>query len=85
MARYYVRKRQELNGCHLVHKFGCPFMPDHENRIPLGNESDWRHAMEEAKKYYINVNGCYFCNKESYDSKFDEMNDILLWFPMNLN
>jgi hypothetical protein len=85
MAKYYIRLSEDLNGCHPVHKCGCPFIPDEGNRIPLGNKSDWRHAMAEAKKYYSNVNGCYFCNKESYDSKFKKMNDMILCFLMSLN
>jgi hypothetical protein len=85
MAKCYVRIRQELNGFHLVHKCCCPSLPDEGNRILLGNKSDGHHAMAEAKKYYSNVNGCLFCNKESYDSKPGKMNDLVNLFFMSLN
>lgn len=59
--RYYVNKNAQSNGDHEVHKRGCSFMPDLENRIYLGEFSGCRPAVKEARKHYRQVNGCYYC------------------------
>jgi len=33
MASYYVNKNAQSNGDHEVHKDGCTFMPEAENRL----------------------------------------------------
>ena len=63
MARYYVNKNQQSNGDHEVHTTGCSWLPDIENRIYLGDLSSCWSAVTEAKKYYSQVNGCYYCSK----------------------
>jgi len=64
MARYYVNQNAQNNGDHEVHKDGCSYMPDNENRIYLGNFDNCADAVREAKKRYSKSNGCYFCSKE---------------------
>ncbi len=66
MAKYYVNKNAQANGDHEVHKPGCSFMPDPENRIYLGGFTSCKDAVREAKKYYNRVNGCYFCSRECH-------------------
>jgi len=61
MARYYVNKNAQSNGDHEVHKTGCSWLPAVENRIYLGEFSSCGPAVREAKKYYTQVNGCYYC------------------------
>lgn len=38
-------------------------MPDVGNRIYLGEFSNCRDAVREAKKHYPQSNGCYYCSK----------------------
>ena len=62
MAKYYVNMNAQENGDHEVHKFGCSYMPDAENRKYLGEFSSCFSAVSEAKKYYSQSNGCYYCS-----------------------
>ena len=66
MANYYVNKNAQSNGDHEVHKSGCSFMPNEENRKFLGNHTYCWGAVNEAKKHYDHVNGCYYCSKECH-------------------
>lgn len=68
MSYYYVNKRAQSNGDHEVHKAGCSFMPDEENRKFLGNYDNCYDAVREAKKTYPQSNGCYYCCKECHTS-----------------
>ena len=62
MARYYVNKNAQKNGDHEVHKLGCDYMPKEENRIYLGDYTHCTYAVNKAKDYYNQVNGCYYCS-----------------------
>jgi hypothetical protein len=68
MPNFYVRIKPEFNGTNIVHKEGCPFMPESGNRIPLGEFSSYKIASKEAGKYFLRITGCYFCIKERYES-----------------
>ncbi len=64
MPRYCVSKMPQTNsGDHEVHDLdtnqGC--LPDWANRIELGFHASCRGALERAKNYYRDVNGCYWC------------------------
>lgn len=61
MALYYVNKNAQANGDHEVHTTGCSFMPDKDNRIYLGDFATCAPAVREAKSYYPQCNGCYYC------------------------
>ncbi len=37
VAKYYVAVRPSTNENHTVHKDGCPFLPDADKRIYLGD------------------------------------------------
>lgn len=63
---YYVNKKAQANGDHEVHKAGCEWMPDKENRIYLGDFSNCHAAVREAKRYYSQSNGCYYCSIECH-------------------
>ena len=63
MAKYYVNKNAQANGDHEVHESGCSWMPDSENRQYLGEFATCHSAVAEAKKYYRQSNGCYYCSK----------------------
>lgn len=68
MARYYVNKNAQSNGDHEVHKSGCSYMPDTENRLYLDDFDNCKDAIEEAKKTYSKSNGCYYCCNECHTS-----------------
>ena len=68
MARYYVNKNAQANGDHEVHKSDCSFLPKEENRIYLGVFDNCKDAVRGAKKYYSQVNGCYYCSNECHTS-----------------
>ncbi|SDC58898.1 hypothetical protein [Niabella drilacis] len=58
---YYVNKTAQNNGDHEVHTEGCAWLPEPANRIYLGSYHSCGDAVREAKKYYRQVNGCYYC------------------------
>lgn len=62
MTKYYVNKNSQANGDHEVHRPGCTWMPDIENRIYLGEFATCCGAVIKAKKYYSQSNGCYYCS-----------------------
>lgn len=64
--RYYVNKNAQANGDHEVHADGCTFMPAVENRTYLGDFSNCRQAVQEAKRHFTQVNGCYYCARECH-------------------
>ena len=66
MAAYYVNINAQATGEHEVHTTGCPEPPDAENRRSLGDFSNCHDAVREAKKYYDNVDGCFYCSKECH-------------------
>jgi len=59
---YYVNKNAQSNWDHEVHKSNCRRLPNSENRIYLGSFDDCKSAVQEAKKYHTQVNGCYHCS-----------------------
>ncbi|NER17014.1 hypothetical protein [Spongiivirga citrea] len=68
MPRYYVNRNAQSNGDHEVHKSGCSWLPQEENRIYLGLFDNCKPAVREAKKYYSQVNGCYYCSRDCHTS-----------------
>ncbi len=63
MTRYDVNKNAQANGDHEVHESGCSFLPAAENRIYLGEFSNCRDAVAEARRHYWRCNGCYYCSR----------------------
>lgn len=69
MARYCVNKNAQDNGDHEVHREGCDYWPNAENRIDLGNHSSCFTAVAQAKRdHYPQSNGCYYCSNECHTS-----------------
>ena len=68
MAMYYVNKNAQTNGDHEVHKKGCSFIPKPENRTYLGDFITCKSAVTQAKKYYSQVDGCYYCSNNCHTS-----------------
>ncbi len=61
MERYYVNTNKQSNGDHEVHKESCTYLPGSFNRVYLGTFAKCSDAVEEARKKYEKVNGCFFC------------------------
>ena len=64
MPNYCVNKNAQSTGEHEVHKDTCTFLPDKENRINLGSCITCQEAIVKARKYYDNVDGCFYCIPE---------------------
>lgn len=77
MSAYYVRIKPQLNGTNAVHKEDCPFLPDIEDRKYLGEFSSSLEALREAKMYFSDASGCYFCARECPHVKNKIMDDSL--------
>ncbi len=61
MSKYYINTNPQSNGDHEVHKEGCLWMPNTENRKYLGLFNSCKEAVKEAKKTYPTADGCYHC------------------------
>jgi len=66
MAAYHVNKNAQSNGDHEVHVSGCGHAPDSSNRLQLGDFTNCRDAVREAKKHYAKSNGCYYCANDCH-------------------
>ena len=62
MPKYCVNKEAQQNGDHEVHTYECSYLPSEDNRLYLGSFSTCQEAVLEARKYYSQVNGCYYCS-----------------------
>jgi hypothetical protein len=68
MAHYYVNKHAQANGDHEVHKSGCSWMPEPENRIYLGDFTSCYRAVLKAKTIYSSADGCAYCCPDCHKS-----------------
>lgn len=68
MPIYYVNKNAQTNGDHEVHKEGCSVMPEPQNQLYLGDFIGCHSAVQEAKKYYPQSNGCKICSPACHTS-----------------
>lgn len=62
MSVYYVNKNAQVTGEHEVHKSGCYWMPEPQNRKYLGEYTSCHGAVKKSKEYYNNVDGCKHCS-----------------------
>ena len=66
--RYYVNKNAQANGDHEVHTASCSWLPDEDNRIYLGDFTSCPPAVQEARRHYVQCNGCYWCSRACHTS-----------------
>ena len=66
MDKYYVNKNAQNNGDHEIHTSHCRFLPKDENRIYLGYYTNCQPAVEKARDYYDNVDGCAYCSSRCH-------------------
>lgn len=64
MHDYYVNNNAQANGDHEVHKEGYKYMPS--NKKYLGAFASCYGAVTQAKKTYVNSNGCMTCSAECH-------------------
>ena len=64
--RYYVNKNAQNTGEHEVHAQSCSFCPAEANRLYLGDFTTCKPAVQEAKKHYSKVDGCYYCARDCH-------------------
>jgi len=76
--KYYVAVRPQTNEYHAVHKEGCPFLPDDEKRIYLGEFNSGMEAVKESHTHFSTTKGCIFCSNETHTEKWIQpLSDIL--------
>ena len=68
MKKYYVNENTQSNGDHEVHTSDCQYLPSFLNRKYLGEFSNCKDAVKEAKKTYPQSNGCKTCSNECHTS-----------------
>ncbi len=68
IMRYYVNKNAQPNGDHEVHTSTCNWIPNSENRIYLGEFLFCSSAVSEARRYFKQCNGCYYCANACHTS-----------------
>lgn len=56
---YYVNNESQDTGEHEVHTVSCYYLP--EKKTYLGCFDNCNDAVEKAKTYYRNVDGCVYC------------------------
>jgi hypothetical protein len=64
MPSYCVNKNAQNNGDHEVHDLtlgACIRLPESHNRLNLGYHINCQSAVREAKNFYRQSNGCYYC------------------------
>lgn len=66
MYRYCVNRNAQPTGEHEVHKEGCYRMPEPRNQLYLGYFLNANDAAREARKYFNDVDGCYYCCSEAH-------------------
>lgn len=65
MASYYVNNNVQSNGDHEVHLTGCSRFPTQDYTY-LGDFSNCDDAVNAAKNYHDQVNGCYWCSRSCH-------------------
>ncbi|KAB7776913.1 hypothetical protein CEK66_12735 [Xanthomonas sp. LMG 12460] len=64
MTSYYVNNNPQPTGEHEVHKDTCTYLPP--NRTYLGAFFNCKDAIVAAKRYYNNVDGCFWCSRDCH-------------------
>ena len=64
MDTYYLNKKTNEYGFHMVHKINCVLMVGEDNRIQLGEFPNGLDAVHVAKRYFPKSTCCLFCAVE---------------------
>ena len=60
-GKYFISTRPWKNGSHIVHREGCPFLPEQGKRIFLGIFQSLESAIKEGQKCFKMPGRCVFC------------------------
>jgi hypothetical protein len=60
--KYFLNKRSLPECGYLVHEENCPFLPEENDRLYLGNYNSGHDAISAARKIIPKANLCYYCN-----------------------
>lgn len=66
MAEFCVNKSEQTNGDHEVHERGCVYWPASQNVQGLGWHANCSSAVQAARQYYRQVNGCKTCARSCH-------------------
>ncbi|MCK9393251.1 MAG: hypothetical protein WCX30_02435 [Candidatus Paceibacterota bacterium] len=69
--KYYIDIKAQPNGDYEIHTKECTHLPIHKNIKYLGEFPNCKEALREAKKYYTEANGCYYCSSDCHEENFD--------------
>jgi hypothetical protein len=61
MPKYYVNDNAQPTGEHEVHMEGCVWLAKVKSATYLGVYGDCHVAVKEARKKYVDVDGCATC------------------------
>lgn len=61
MAMYYVNDNPQTSGEHEVHESDCAWLKFVKSKTFLGFHEHCSAALQSAKSFYVNVDGCAFC------------------------
>jgi hypothetical protein len=75
-AKYFVGIKPQTNEFHIIHKEGCPFLPEDSKRIYLGNFQMPKDAKWEGKKYFKRSSNCRFCSKENHSHESENIHCV---------
>lgn len=64
ISKYYLAVRSRTNENHAIHREGCPFLPDDEKRIYLGEFSSGQKALIAGQRQFTRTHCCLFCSNE---------------------
>jgi hypothetical protein len=65
MKHYYVNDNAQSNGDHEVHADGCTYLQHIISKTYLGFFANAIPAVQQARRYYLQSNGCAYCCPEA--------------------
>lgn len=66
MSIYYVNDNPQPGGEHEVHEYGCAWLNMAVSTTCLGACDNCQEAINAARSYYSNVDGCKHCVEECH-------------------
>lgn len=66
--KYSVNNNVQFGGDHEVHNDDCLYYFELTNKTYLGEFASCRDAVQEAKKFHQQVNGCKYCCRPCHTS-----------------
>jgi hypothetical protein len=64
VRKYFIRNRADYRGRYVIHKENCPFIPEEDQRINLGEFKSVEEVLKSGNEYFRNRVVCPFCLKD---------------------